>query len=154
MAGRCCSVTTSATRGLGYGCTGRDTAALLPSHSGAVPVTSHCLAWELTARALHRDDCYRDRQQAQSFDLGPPVSAPEKISGYALIHPRYCEQANDCDCDYQHELDGVPRDHDCSVVPSRGCATECRKPMWFAVALYKDRKNRHPHNLRMVPCPL
>jgi hypothetical protein len=42
--------------GLGYGCTGRDTAALVPSHSGAVPVTSHCLAWELIARALHRDD--------------------------------------------------------------------------------------------------
>jgi hypothetical protein len=70
---RCCSVTTSATRGLGYGCTGRDTAALVPSHSGAVIVTSHCLAWELTVRASHRDDCYRDRNRLQSFDLGPPV---------------------------------------------------------------------------------
>ena len=24
-------------------------------------------------------------------------------------------------------------------------AAECRKPMWFAAALHKDRQNRHPH---------
>jgi hypothetical protein len=26
-----------------------------------------------------------------------------------------------------------------------GIAAECRKPTWFAAALYKDRQNRHPH---------
>jgi hypothetical protein len=45
--------------GLGYWCTKQDAAALSRSHNRSITVTSHCLAWELIARPLHRDDLHR-----------------------------------------------------------------------------------------------
>jgi hypothetical protein len=140
-AGRCCSVTTSATRGLGYRCTGRDTASLLPSHSGAVSVTSHCLAWELIARALHRDDCYR----------GPPTGSVLRLRSTCLstrenfrvvqraIHPRYFEQANNCDCDYQHERDEVL----CATACSRHRRSSSSCASSTTSSLSRRRNNRH-----------